>query len=382
MRCVILNRNYPPNPGVTGASANELALHLIALGIDVHIVSTKGQYAGAGTNTSGHGKVHLVGSLYSGKQKILRLVSNLLEGFLMMRKARSLSKAPWICMTDPPLVNYWVGAYAYQHKLPWAYWSMDLYPEAFVSAKITQASNLIYQYLQNAVRRHAPELLIALGPKQAQFILNKNQWQIPHVDLPCGILDPQEGITPPSWANAGGKIILGYAGNLGEAHDPQFLEQVLRQMDPAKHRFILSAYGTKAATITELAKELPGVITLPSIPQAQLKFIDIHLATLMPHWDHVCVPSKAVSSICQQAALLFCGSKENDNAYLLNEASWQIDPHLPIAGQVADFFKKLDQYGLAQKKMAAQHASEKLQIMKLAAFKQIEQFVVKHQMTG
>jgi hypothetical protein len=149
-------------------------------------------------------------------------------------------------------------------------------------------------------------------------------------------------------------------------------------MDPAKHRFILSAYGAKAAAITALAKDLPGLIILPSIPQAELKFIDVHLATLMPHWDHVCVPSKAVSSICQQAALLFCGSKENDNAHLLNEASWQIDPNLPIAAQVADFFKTLDQDSLIQKKMAAQHASEKLHVMKVAAFKQIAQFVAKH----
>jgi len=379
VRCIILNRNYPPNPGVTGASADELAQYLISQGVEVHIVSTKGQYAGGGSNLPGHGQIHLVISLYSGKQKILRLISNLLEGFLMMRKARSLSIAPWICMTDPPLLNYWAGTYAHQHKLPWAYWSMDLYPEAFVSAKITQASNPIYQYLQNAIRRHAPQLLIALGPKQAQFILNKNQWQIPHIDLPCGILEPKEDVVPPTWANAEGKIILGYAGNLGEAHDPQLIEQVLRHMDPAKHRFILSVYGAKAAAITQLAKDFPGVIMLPSIPQAQLQFIDVHLATLMPHWDHVCVPSKAVSSICQNAALIFCGSTENDNAHLLSKATWQIDPSLPIAPQVHDFFNQLDKSSLAQKKLAARSMGQELQAMKAFAFSQIHQFIARHQ---
>lgn len=379
MRCIILNRNYPPNPGVTGASADELAQYLIAQGVDVLIVTTKGQYAGGGGQSQGHGRVHLVNSFYSGKQKILRLASNLLEGFLMMRKARSLSIGPWICMTDPPLLNYWVGTYAHQHKLPWAYWSMDLYPEAFVSAKITQASNPIYQYLQNAIRRHAPQLLIALGPKQAQFILNKNQWQIPHIDLPCGILEPKEDAVPPTWANAEGKIILGYAGNLGEAHDPELIEQVLRHMDPAKHRFILSVYGAKAAAIIQFAKDFPGVIMLPSIPQAQLQFIDVHLATLMPHWDHVCVPSKAVSSICQNAALIFCGSTENDNVHLLSKATWQIDPTLPIAPQVQDFFNQLDKSSLAQKKLAARSMAHELQAMKAFAFSQIYQFIARHQ---
>ena len=381
MRCLILNRNYPPNPGVTGASADELAQYLISQGIEVHIVSTKGQYAGGGSTEPGHGQVHLVSSLYSGKQKILRLISNLLEGFLMVKKARSLGIAPWICMTDPPLLNYWVGNYAHRNHLPWALWSMDLFPEAFVSAHITSPTNAIYQYLAKAIQRNIPKLLIALGPKQAQYILSKNQWHIAHVELPCGILEPKTNIETPAWANSEGKILLGYAGNLGEAHDPRFIEEVLRQMDPSKHRFILSVYGSKAADILKLAQNRPEVIILPSIPQAQLKFIDVHLATLMPHWDHVCVPSKAVSSTCQEAALLFCGSLDNDNAHLLGQASWQINPKLsiPIATQVAAFFQSLDQASLQQKKMVAASTSKKLREMKVRAFEQIAQFITQNQ---
>lgn len=379
MRCVILNRNYPPNPGVTGSSANELAQHLISQGVEVHIVSTKGQYAGGGVNTKGYGHVHLVHSLYSGKQKLLRLISNLLEGFLMMRKARSLGISPWICMTDPPLLNYWVGSDAHRKRLAWAYWSMDLFPEAFVSANITTPSNWLYRYLAHAIKKHAPQLLIALGPKQAQAILQTNAWSIPHVQLPCGIFSSQPTPPKPEWAKVDEKIILGYAGNLGEAHDPQFIEQVMRQMDPQQHHFILSCYGAKAAPLLALAKELPGVTILPSIAQAELQYIDIHLATLMPHWDHVCVPSKAVSSICQNAALLFCGSTQNDNAHLLNQAAWLIDPSQSIAQQVTDFFQALDHTSLAHKKLAAQQIGQELALMKEAAFAQITQFVQEHQ---
>ena len=379
MRCIILNRNYPPNPGVTGSSANELAQHLMTKGIEVHIVSTKGQYAGGGLNTKASGHVHLVSSLYSGKQKLLRLLSNLVEGFLMTRKASSLGIAPWICMTDPPLLNYWVGRYAHQHQLPWAYWSMDLYPEAFVSAHITSPRNWIYRHLTSAIRKFAPQLLIALGPKQAQAILQTNAWSIPCVQLPCGIFQSQGVINQPAWANVQGKIILGYAGNLGEAHDPQFIEQVLRHMDPSKHHFILSCYGAKAAPILALAKDLPGVTILPTIPQHELQYIDIHLATLLPHWDHVCVPSKAVSSICQGAALLFSGSTQNDNAHLLGKASWLIDPYQPIEQQVADFFKALDHASLANKKFAAKELRQELATMKQVAFEQIAQFIKGHQ---
>lgn len=345
----------------------------------MHIVSTKGQYAGGGVNTQGYGHIHLVSSLYSGKQKLLRLASNLLEGFLMTRKASSLGISPWICMTDPPLLNYWVGSYAHRKCLAWAYWSMDLFPEAFVSANITKPNNWLYRYLAHAIKKHVPQLLIALGPKQAQAILQTNSWSIPHALLPCGIFSSQQTPPKPKWAMVDGKIILGYAGNLGEAHDPQLIEQVMRQIDPHKHHFILSCYGAKAAPILALAKELPGITILPSIAQAELQFIDVHLATLMPHWDHVCVPSKAVSSICQNAALLFCGSPNNDNAHLLSKAAWLINPGDPIAPQVADFFKALDHTSLAHKKLAAQQINQELTFMKEAAFAQITEFVQEHQ---
>ena len=73
MHCLILNRNYPPGAGITGASANELAEYLTMQGVKVEIITTHGLYAGAGSRKAVFGQVHYVPAFYNGKNKLMRL---------------------------------------------------------------------------------------------------------------------------------------------------------------------------------------------------------------------------------------------------------------------------------------------------------------------
>ena len=61
MKCVIINRNYPPQKGITGHSANELANYLLNKGVDIDIVHVDGKYAGGGQLES---KVYSLNQLY------------------------------------------------------------------------------------------------------------------------------------------------------------------------------------------------------------------------------------------------------------------------------------------------------------------------------
>ena len=375
VHCLILNRNYPPGAGITGASANELAEYLTMQGVKVEIITTHGQYAGAGSRKAVFGQVHYVPAFYNGKNKLMRLCANLIEGFLMARKARELQQAPWICMTDPPLLNFWVGRLASKLNIPWAYWSMDLYPQAFYAAKLVQPKNFIYQFLLKSIKRHQPNLLIALGSKQAEFIQQSYDWSIPCLILPCGVLKRNRAEAKPAWAQQNGKILLGYAGNLGQAHEPEFILELIRQMDTSRFHFILSTYGAKAQALLNLAKKMQGVEILETIPQNQLQFIDVHLTTLSPSWDHVCVPSKAVSSICQEAALLYCGTSTNDNWHLLGNAAWHIDPTGNLSSQVNQFYAQLNPARLAQKKSNAAVIATNLQETQQKGFAAILQFI-------
>ena len=81
--CVIINRNYPPHSGMTGASACELVNHLQKSNIRIHVVTLSSNYDGGGFNLSFDNTIVIrVKSIYNGKNKYFRLFSSLLEGFL------------------------------------------------------------------------------------------------------------------------------------------------------------------------------------------------------------------------------------------------------------------------------------------------------------
>lgn len=380
MDCVIINRNYPPGAGITGNSANELAAYLVSIGVDVQVVTVGGEYQGGGAvPVAVSGKVHTLGHLYNGKNKFIRLFSSLYEGWKMARKAIALGVGPIICMTDPPLLNFWVALASKRRTLPWIYWSMDLYPEAFASSKLVKRESPVYGYLKRSLLRAPPKGLIALGPNQASFINSEYAHEIPTVVMPCGISRTEDAITAPEWAACDDRIILGYAGNLGEAHSCEFVRAVINRINPAHHRFILSVYGSRAAQTIEFARGREGVVIVDSVARDHLKFIDVHLATLLPEWDYVCVPSKAVSAVCEGAALFLCCSEQSDNWALLEDAAWRIAVDDSIDRSVAQFLTGLDREQVTAKREEARALSAHLMRVKEKGFKAIGQMVALNQ---
>ncbi len=376
MDCVILNRNYPPGAAITGNSANELAAYLVSVGIKVQVVTVGGEYQGGGAvPVEVSSKVHTLGHLYNGKNKFIRLFSSLYEGWKMAGKAASLGVGPIICMTDPPLLNFWVARATRRRATPWIYWSMDLYPEAFAASQLVTRRNPVYGYLKRSLLQAPPTGLIALGPNQARFIKRDHAREIPTVVLPCGISRSEVAAAVPEWAAGDDRIILGYAGNLGEAHSSEFVRAVINSIDPARHRFILSVYGSGAAQLIEFARGREGVVIVDRVARDHLQFIDVHVATLLPGWDHVCVPSKAVSAVCEGAALFLCCSEETDNWALLQDAAWRIAVDDNIDLSVARVMSGLGRAEVTAKRQKARALSTKLLQTKAMAFEAIARMV-------
>lgn len=374
--CVIVNRNYPPDYGVTGTSANELARFLVTRGIDIKVVCVDGVYQGGGIeNNSIYGDIYRIKSYYNGKNKIIRLLSSLIEGLFLARKAVSLSSSCIICMTDPPLLNLWVSYYSRKACRPWIYWSMDLYPDAFNAANLVSERNVFYQLLQNHLHRNLPAGLIALGRNQADFI-NESFGEIsPKVILPCGVRDSSKSNVVPSWKQNNDKIIIGYIGNMGEAHDEKFLTAVIDSFIPSKYILILSLYGSKADFVIEHAQGKQGIIFLQNISLNDLKFIDIHIVTLSPHWDHICVPSKAFSAVSVGCCLILNGSEESDIYSELIEASWHFS--FGEYNRLRDFFLNLNITDIEKKRARALRLSHVLLEQKYVSFKKIFQMIRK-----
>ena len=119
------------------------------------------------------------------------------------------------------------------------------------------------------------------------------------------------------------------------------------------------------------AEDFPVVKKVPAVMKEELLNIDIHLVSLKKEWNHICVPSKAVTAVCTGATILYCGTADNDNWYYLKDAGWLIDITGNIQEQVSVFLKKLTKESEMEKKQAAKAISKKLNELKLHSFNEI-----------
>ena len=326
---VIINRYYPPNPAISGHSACEMVQeitnrnkHLKMLVRYIHA-----PYAGGRASQKPAGFLGGMSSIYNGKNKILRFVGNFIEGYRLIRLSLPYADAI-ITLTDPPMLNFWAGILCKKKKIPWIYWALDLYPDAFAAAGIVSNNNFAYRIFNQNIKLHPPDFLIALGLQQAKFLTKKYQKNIPSAILPCGIIEINKSKSPPTW-HSESKTVFAYTGNLGEAHDPEFLIQLIGRMDPKKHICLLSLYGAKAGKLLPIVKKHPSVQLIDHIPQDDLPYVDIFLVSLQPEWTHICVPSKAVSAICSGRAIAFQGDLDSDIWQMYNNAAFYIDLSQP-----------------------------------------------------
>lgn len=365
----IINRHYPPNPGITGESAWDLAKYLIEkYQTDVHIVHIDRTYDGGGQVRQPIGTLHAVKTIYEGKNGLLRLISGTLDGLFLVLKAKKVSKGTIIVMTSPPLLPFWASLFLKN----WVLWSMDLFPEGFAAAGTVKADNFIYRWILKKTYQTPPQHLIALGPNQAAFVKQSYHQDIDTTVLPCGVLFHQvNDLKMPEWKKDDGKIYFGYCGNLGQAHSDEFLLRFIDNLDIEKHQLILAVYGEKAAGVIDYAEGKAGITILKSVPRSQLHFIDVHLVSLLKVWTHIAVPSKAVSSICAGASILFCGSKEADTWAMLHKGGWLIEENNQIVQQLRDFLSRLTFEEVLLKRKQAKLLFEALQGMVVGAYEDV-----------
>jgi len=380
IKVTLVNRYYPPNQSITGESAAELASFLIkkSSNFDVNVVSIDADYKGKVHSSDTIGNAHLIKSYYNGKSKIFRFFANFFEGYQLIKKAIKINSDVIICLTDPPLVNFWAGILCKKSKTPWILWSMDLYPEAFSSARLVSENNFVYKYLLKKINQNIPDYLIALGDVQKQYLFNKFNKEIDHNVLPCGIHNTPKNTEIPLWRKDDDKIYFAYAGNLGEAHSDQFLSSFISLMDKEKHQLILSVYGAKSAKILTQSKNKEYITIIDRLNKPDFPHVDIHLVSLLPRWTNVCVPSKAVSAICSESTMLFNGINNSDTVQMFSDASWIIDFSNDVKkekNELDKFFKSINKSEIKTKRSNAKLITEKLNNDKLLAFEKLATFI-------
>ncbi|MEY8612504.1 hypothetical protein AALM74_25390 [Parabacteroides segnis] len=370
----IINKYGPRHSSITGKSVKILADFLCANGQEVHTFSIDTIYRGqVASQVQLPYSVHELKPVYDGNNKLIRLLVSLLDGFRLIFSSCIKGDADIrIFLTDPPLINFWATFFKPFSRSRWICWTMDLYPDAFCSAKLVNSGNPVFRLIHRFVYHHTPDFMIALGEQQYDYLKRNYGREIPHTVLPCGINPIKQGKTVPWWKEKyKDKIILCYAGNLGEAHDDLFLIRLIEMLDPGKFLMILALYGAKAENVLRRAGVIPGVVLTDYVSAEELAFADINVASLLPCWDHVCVPSKVVSAICAGSPVLYNASDRSEGYCMFPDAIWLIRKSENYDQAIGEFYRSVDKKTINRKKQAALNYAYRLAAMQENAFQDI-----------
>ena len=225
-------------------------------------------------------------------------------------------------MSDPAFTNLF--AYFLLPLKKTAFWAMDLYPLAFAASGHIKRAHPLYKLYHLLIKRSNPHVILCLGPNQARYIkIHLYPSCENSVIIPVGLKHEEPMLhEKPTWHNEL-YIYYGYIGNIGEAHDVDFLNDIISLLDPKKHRLVIRANGSKK----HLIKSRDGVVInlKEMIPRESLKYIDVHLVSLMDDWTHICVPSKALTAIQSGSTVLFQGSLYSDIWRYIEKAGWRVE---------------------------------------------------------
>lgn len=377
-RITLVSRHYPPNKNINGVLANQMAEYLIRdSGAEVSVFCIDTEADGNTGSMELHGKVVRLKQKFSGSTKIGKLLNMFYDGYLLIKRSRNHPSDLVICTSSPPLLPFWASMML-SGKKKWAFWSLDLFPEGFVSAHTLKESNWIYRFLKRKTYKNAPDLLISLGEEQAKHIQKNYTHPVPAIILPAGVaLEEREELESgekPLWYNPE-IITLGYFGNIGQAHDPEFIKQLIKSSERPGFQFILSAYGIHAGEVIEFAKGFEHVQLIEKgIAQEHLKYIDIHLVTLRREWTHVAVPSKAVTAVSTGRPILFCGNEKSDNWQMFKESAWFIPEGKQMNTAIEEFLEGISRDEIVIKASRTKQLVAVLKEQVLKAYKQIGKY--------
>jgi len=340
----LINRNYPPNKGATGYYASHLVDAIRSrAGYDVHVITTGEQKSTA--------DITYVLPVYSGRQKMLRLLGAYRESRLLIDTAVKRTPDVFIVMTDPALLNYWASKRL--NDKTWVYWSMDLFPEGFKANKLISERSWMYKRYQSVLKNGRPSHILGLGRGQINYLKKQYLSEASESFLPIGLRNEGEFTKETTFVK--GERTVGYVGNVGEAHDPSLIADCLLAFAQRNFEVVLRCYGAGSQKLLGLVVD-SAVIIKDRVSDQELKNIDIHIVSLRQEWTHICVPSKAISAVQCGNTVVYLGSQESDTWQMTKDAGWMIES----ASEVNDVIDTITAESIDEKKKAARQVAIQL----------------------
>lgn len=343
MRLVFVNRFFWPDHSATSQLLSDLAFHLAGRGLSVSVVTSRLRYDAPNARLPAAEsvrdvRVHRVWTTRFGRGRLIGRAADYLSFYLSAswRLFRVVSPdTVVVAATDPPLVSLVAAMVARLRGAVLVNWCHDLFPEVAAALGIKLAGGPIgkaLQRLRNASLRRAA-CNVVLGERMADRLIAegvpRDRVRVIHNWADGAAIRPApsaHGRLRRDWGLAG-KFVVGYAGNLGRAHDVATMldaATALRDRDDVVFLFVGGGARFDRARRNADRRGLGNVLFRPYQPRDALPdlltLIDLHVVTLLPALEGLIVPSKFYGIAAAGRPTLFVGDPDGEIPRIL--MSW------------------------------------------------------------
>ena len=333
---LFVNQHYHPDVAATGQILTDLAEHLAAEGLDVHVLTASAKYVagelGAPEREVHNGvTVHRVRTTAFGRGTALGRIVDYASFYVRVLSALLFGRRHdlVVCLTTPPLLSVAGALGRVLRGRRYAVWSMDLHPDAEEAVGMIRPGGLASRVLHalNDFGYGRADLVVALGRHMGDRIAGRGVdrerirvlpvWS--HAD-DVTPLDPEDN---PLVGELGleGKFVVMYSGNAGVLHRFDEVLEVMRRLRDHPDVFFLFVGGGPRRPEIEafIARErLGNARYLDYFPRDQIRqslgLGSVHLLTLRNEAAGIAVPSKLYGVMAAGRPVIVVGPRHSEPA--------------------------------------------------------------------
>jgi colanic acid biosynthesis glycosyl transferase WcaI len=339
MKLVFVNRFFYPDMSATSQLLSDAAFYLAGKGHEIHVVTSRLSYEGdaglAAREVFNGVEIHRLWTTSFGRGKMIGramdYVSFYFSVFFYLFQILETGDRV-VAKTDPPLVSIPVGAAARLRGARLVNWLQDLFPEVAVELRVQIPSVIVSMltWLRNRSLLQADENIV-IGELMRNRVLKQgvyaeNTAMVPNWADGTAVV-PRTATNPlrKEW-QLDEKFVVGYSGNLGQAHEIETLLGAIQQLssDPSVVFLFIGGGALLDELKTRLGQEgVSGCLFQPYQSREQLPLSltlpDVHLVILKPELEGLIVPSKIYGVMSAGKPMLYIGDKKGEVASLVIE---------------------------------------------------------------
>ena len=335
MRVVFVNRFYAPDHSATSQMLTDLAVALAAVGMDVHVVTSRLRYDDPSNRFPPRDRldgveVHRVRTSSFGRGALVGRAIDYLS-FYVAASARLLALLTRddvvVAKTDPPLISVPVGWVARLRGARRVNWLQDVFPEVAAELGIALGrgtTGRMLAWLRTASLRNAMANVVlgtrmqarvaAMGVDATKIVVIPN-WADGTAVRPV----PQEANELRAEWGLAGKFVVGYSGNMGRAHEfGTIVDAADTLRDERDIVFLFIGGGAQKAMIAAASAQrgLANLLFKPYQPRERLAeslgVADVHLVSLRPELEGLIVPSKFYGIAAAARPTIYIGDSDGE----------------------------------------------------------------------